>query len=84
MRALPNTTMVDSTNAGLKNVQLTFQAVPGRIYHIQGRNELPNGTNAWATLATVTNDGDDVVAWTDIAPTNLIRTYRIKIPQFVP
>ena len=78
------TTMVDTTNAGLKNVQLTFQAVPGRIYHIQGRNELPNGTNAWATLATVTNDGDDVVAWTDIAPTNLIRTYRIKIPQFVP
>ena len=40
---------------------------------------------AWKFLATVVNDGDDVVEWTDTAyPTNGVRHYRIKIPAFVP
>lgn len=67
------------------SMTLTFQAIPGRTYHIEGNdNELPV-PGAWKFLATVVNDGDEVVAWTDTAyPTNGVRHYRIKIPAFVP
>ena len=74
-------TMVKVTNG----MSLTFQAVQGRTYHIEGNdNDLPD-SDAWTWLATVVNDGDTVVEWTDTAyPTNAIRNYRIKIPAFVP
>jgi len=67
------------------DMTLVFQAVPTRSYHIEGNdNQLPLPT-AWQILATVTNDGDNSVTWTDSAyPTNAIRHYRIKVPAFVP
>lgn len=68
-------------------MSLTFQAVPGRTYHIEGKDDLPMGTNLWRTLGSVTNDGDNMAEWTDTAyPTNGLpaRIYRIKIPAFVP
>jgi len=67
------------------NVSLTFQAVPGRIYHIEGRENQMANTNTWLPLGSVTNDGDTVGEWVDIEfPQNMTRMYRIKIPAFVP
>ncbi len=66
-------------------LRLTFQAVPGRIYHIEGNNnELPT-PSSWTFLGSVTNGGGNEAEWIDLAyPTNSIRHYRIKIPAFVP
>lgn len=66
-------------------MSLMFQAVPGRIYHIEcNDNDLPNPAE-WRHLATVTNGGGNQVEWEDTAyPTNSVRHYRIKIPAFVP
>ena len=74
-------TMAKVTNG----MSLTFQAVQGRTYHIEGNdNDLPD-PDSWKFLATVVNDGDTVVEWTDTAyPTNAVRHYRIKIPAFAP
>ena len=67
------------------NMSLTFQAVPQRIYHIEGNDDELPLPNSWQFLATVTNDGDNSVTWLDTAyPSNQIRHYRIKIPAFVP
>jgi Glycosyl hydrolase family 57/Alpha amylase, catalytic domain/Bacterial TSP3 repeat len=67
------------------NVSLTFQAVPGRIYHIEGRENQMANTNTWNPLGSVTNDGDSVGEWVDTEfPDNMTRMYRIKIPAFVP
>ena len=71
-----------TNGAGLR---LTFQAVPGRVYHIEGNNnELPTASG-WKFLGSVTNGGGNEAEWTDLSyPTNAIRHYRIKIPAFVP
>ena len=66
-------------------MQLTFQAVPGRIYHIEGKDNLGAPLPDWTWLGTVTNDGDNVAEWTDTSyPTNSTRSYRIKIPAYAP
>ena len=69
----------------LYGLRLTFQAVPGRVYHIEGNNnELPTASG-WKFLGSVTNGGGNEAEWTDLSyPTNAIRHYRIKIPAFVP
>ena len=66
-------------------MSLTFQAVPGHTYHVEGNdNDLPDPAE-WKHLATVINDGDSLVEWTDTAyPSNAVRHYRIKIPAFAP
>lgn len=64
---------------------LTFQAVPGRIYHVEGRDTLVNESAGWFPLGSVTNDGDNIVQWTDASyPSNTLRNYRIKIPSHAP
>ncbi len=67
------------------NLTLVFQAFPGRVYHIEGRDNLADGSGAWAWLGSVTNDGDSEAQWSDPAyPTNVLRSYRIKIPAYSP
>jgi hypothetical protein len=67
------------------NLTLTFQAVPGRSYHIEARPEMAVGAPEWSLLGSVTNDGDTTVTWTDTTyNTNSPRYYRIKVPAFTP
>lgn len=67
------------------NLSLTFQAVPGRTYHIEARPEMAAGSPEWAWMGSVTNDGDNSVTWTDTTyNTNTPRFYRIKVPAFTP
>ena len=67
------------------SMTLTFQAIPGRTYHVQGSDNLVGGEPLWLPLGSVTNDGDNEVEWTDTnAPAAGVRSYRIKIPAFAP
>lgn len=65
-------------------VQVTFQSVPGRTYHIQGFDNVLTAPGVeWTNLATVVAAGTNT-AWTDTNALPNIRNYRIKIPFHQP
>ena len=65
-------------------VQVTFQSVAGRTYHIQGFDGVLTAPGViWTNLATVVATTTNT-AWTDTNALPNIRNYRIKIPYFQP
>ena len=65
-------------------VQVTFQSVAGRTYHIQGFDGVLTAPGViWTNLATVVATTTNT-AWTDTNALPNVRNYRIKIPYFQP
>ena len=65
-------------------VQVTFQSVPGRTYHIQGFDGILTAPGVvWTNLATLVATTTNT-SWTDTNALPDIRNYRIKIPLFEP
>ena len=64
-------------------VQLTFQSKAGRTYHIEGIDGQLNSSNQWRHLDSVVTVSTNTT-WTDTNAVPRTRSYRIKIPVFVP